>query len=511
MLPLRLREAGLADRIRLLAEARHELVQEEPDRRRIRTANPGLENVSVRFFGGGPLRFASQLNRRREHESFRESATESLVRALAAEKSPERFLKTYETRLFQRPVSVRFSGRGRQVFLTVLHTLPAAPDLKDVFQGDLRRIEEAGGAEGIVGFRAELPDGTDVAFQAGPKDANPLACGPLKASARALLVVRPPAGQARGIVLGCGGIEGGTRPAIEDFEFVLDAEGRPAPAEEVRRPIDTVRILPAENVFVDEVKVSFDIPSRKDADVEIRYTLDGSEPTVRSPLYEGPFPLRETARVKARPMRKGLPETPWHFTGTECGGTVSAIFRRQAALPPAAGKAAGTGLNWAYFEGDWPTLFAYAGCDGVLEAGATGSGAGLLDAAHLGRIRRTDRAFAVRYDGFLQVPKAGVYGFHAPPHLYTPTLDAGYDLRVFLEGREWEPSPLLHAENAWYVPLEAGLHRLKVSYVDYRWKTFRNEYWMRWQPEEMGTGTPVLEVSGPGFDRRPVPPDWLRH
>ena len=59
------------------------------------------------------------------------------------------------------------------------------------------------------------------------------------------------------------------------------------------------------------------------------------------------------------------------------------------------------------------------------------------------------------------------------------------------------------------VPLEAGFHRIKVAYTDYRWKKFRNEYWMTWQEEEMWQGTPVLEVSGPGLDKQPLPRKWL--
>jgi hypothetical protein len=109
------------------------------------------------------------------------------------------------------------------------------------------------------------------------------------------------------------------------------------------------------------------------------------------------------------------------------------------------------------------------------------------------------------------VPQTGVYGFHAPIHLYTPTMDAGYDLRVWIDGEEWFPSPTLHSENIWHIPLEAGLHRIEVSYADYRWKQFKNDYWMDWQESQMWKGTPVLEVSGPGMKQQPVPAAWLRH
>ena len=109
------------------------------------------------------------------------------------------------------------------------------------------------------------------------------------------------------------------------------------------------------------------------------------------------------------------------------------------------------------------------------------------------------------------MPETGIYSFHAPIHLYTPTMDAGYDLRVWVDGEEWFPSPTLHGENAWSIPLQKGLHALQVCYVDYRWKTFKNEYWMDWQEGQMWQGTPVLEVSGPGIKKQPLPAKWLWH
>ena len=40
-------------------------------------------------------------------------------------------------------------------------------------------------------------------------------------------------------------------------------------------------------------------------DAEIRYTLDGSEPTAASLLYEGPFAINRQQRVTAAAFRNG--------------------------------------------------------------------------------------------------------------------------------------------------------------------------------------------------------------
>ncbi len=127
------------------------------------------------------------------------------------------------------------------------------------------------------------------------------------------------------------------------------------------------------------------------------------------------------------------------------------------------------------------------------------------DNAHAGTVdhpfRTIQRAADLAQPGDTITVHAGVYRFHAPEHLYNTTEDAGYDLRMWVGGE--------HAEKVWSIALEKGLHRFEVSYTDYRWKTFRNEYWMSWREEQMGRGVPVLEMDGPGMEQQPIPAQWL--
>ncbi|MCX6553359.1 MAG: chitobiase/beta-hexosaminidase C-terminal domain-containing protein, partial [Acidobacteria bacterium] len=509
-LPVRIAAAGFADRVRLLAAAGTPLVAADERAGSIRTASPGFENVSVHCFAPAALKFAHVLNAKREHAPLPKTPLETIQAALKAGRTPETVMKKPALQ----PVSVRWTGTGNQVFVTALCSSPAAVDASKPAVTDAREIGELRGADGVMGCRVATRTGDEAWFQSGPQAANRLACGPVRAMAESLLVVRRAGGGTGGLVLGCTALAVGGKAAVVpggDFEFTLDASGVLHPLQSIRRPIDTVRILPDEDVFTDRVQVAFELPEAKAGDVELRYTLDGSDPTLASPLFTGAFALEQTTMVKVRPFRKGLKETPWNFRGTDAGRTVAAIFRKRAPLPAAASGGSEPGLRFEYFEGDWPRLFSYAGYPGVLEPKKSGTVAALLDADELAKVRGTDRAFAVRYEGFVQIPAAGVYTFHAPAHFLTPTMDAGYDLRVFVDGEEWGLRPALHAENTWSVPLAAGAHRLLVSYVDYRWKEFRNEYWMAWQEEEMWKGVPVLEVSGPGLAKQSLPKAWLRH
>jgi hypothetical protein len=505
---------GMKKAIAELAAANHVLVEETQGR--VRTAIPGAANISSRFFGPEH----EMINRLSPHGDYVKLDKSPL--ALLKE-SLDRGMKDSDVLKLNpgadqsrglRQVGIHWKGQGNQALVTLHNTRPAITEPARQFENDLREIEEIKAPVGVTGFRAVTASGTRVEFQSGPNRVNDLKNGIAHAKAESLLVIEKE-GALSGIVLGG---ESGlklrgkayTAPTA-DFEYVLSADGK-LTTTPIYRAIDTVKVTPEQNVFTDSIAVSFSIPTQDTKDIEFRYTLDGSDPTLDSPLFTAPVVLKEDTHVKVRPFRKGLTKTPFNIPSEQAGKTVGAIFRKEKTRPAANTAAAlKPGLAAEYIEADWPTLFTHAGVRGVLQPKTRTTVTGLLDAKEIETLRQTDRAYAIRYSGYLTVPQTGVYGFHAPIHLYTPTMDAGYDLRVWIDGEEWFPSPTLHSENIWHIPLEAGLHRIEVSYADYRWKQFKNDYWMDWQESQMWKGTPVLEVSGPGMKQQPVPAAWLRH
>ena len=126
-------------------------------------------------------------------------------------------------------------------------------------------------------------------------------------------------------------------------------------------------------------------------------------------------------------------------------------------------------------------------------------------------MKQTDGPFGIRYRGYLDLPRDGVYTFHPPAELYDIDKDAGYDLRVFIDGQEWFPAPRNHARHRWSVSLAKGLHRFLVIFTDFRRASPKEEY--RWgfpRPGATWDGvTPDLRISGPGLDRQPIPSEWL--
>jgi GH43 family beta-xylosidase len=71
------------------------------------------------------------------------------------------------------------------------------------------------------------------------------------------------------------------------------------------------QITPRGAVFSKPVTVSL---SCRTPDVELRYTLDGSEPNRKSAIYTGPFTVSDSAAVKARAFKKGMKDS---FTARE--------------------------------------------------------------------------------------------------------------------------------------------------------------------------------------------------
>lgn len=508
--PAAVSPTGLTTTIEAMAAAGQEMLVEEAGR--IRTAIPGYANISSYMFGPA-ARVIGRIGPNGEYTENEKTQMQVIKEALAAGVSEKNIFAISDEAPSLRRTGILWEGSGNQSLVTLHYTRPPVADIANQFENELREIQELKGAGGSTGFRATTVDGSLITFQSGPQRVNALDATPAQVRGESVLAVEKE-GLLSGMALGTDKtitLRGKVyQSPTADFEYALGADGQ-FTATPIYRAIDTVQISPPQNVFTDSLKVSFAIPTQDTGDIDFRYTLDGSDPTLQSALYTGPFSIERDTYVKVRPFRKGLTATPFNIPGENAGKTVGALFRKERPRRALEKAAVEPGLNYEYFEAPWPALLAHAAVPGVLAPKSRGKATGLLDPKEVAELRATDKAYAIRYHGNIQVPATGVYSFRAPEHLYTPTMDAGYDLRVTVDGEEWFPSPTLHSENVWHIALAAGPHRLEVTYVDYRWKKFKNEYCMAWQEGQMWQGTPVLEVSGPGVSQQPIPADWLRH
>lgn len=354
-------------------------------------------------------------------------------------------------------------------------------------------------ADGVAGFRAELTNGGELTWLSTGDSPRELSAGPVTANAESLLV----SGN-RGLVLGAVGHD------VADFEFVWE-NGEFARITPIHRPIEPVTFSPDRAVFSGEETVTMHSAT---PGVEIRYTTDGSDPTPESPLYTAPIVIAESAFIRARAFRPGVTELPFTMDGTRATVISEARFTKRDPLPATDVSGVEPGLNWEIVESaDWRDLFSHLHLPDVLSATRGGVGETLLDVS----MRRTAGAVGLRQTGYLRIPADGVWTFHAPPEfaIGTPLGEPGYDLRLWIDGEEWDLGQRFHARDRWSIPLKAGLHQIVVTFADARqlpdrsvpdsglWRGYPTP-WVVWK----GT-TPELEISGPGFERAPVPDRWL--
>jgi hypothetical protein len=441
-------------------------------------------------------------------------------------------------------IGAKWTGKGDQQLITAI--LPRRPGAGP--EGDLKDVQKIITEKGVSGFDAQTPDGGQVQYRAAlNRNGEALAIGPVKMRGEALLLLRE-GKQASGMALGCTEMTINGQPvnsASPDFEFSIPSATNLSLSSAllaiirrtkdeystipIYRPISPVRIIPDDrNVFVDSLKITM---QSKTPGVEIRYTLDGADPTPRSALYTGPVVIAHSTIVKARAYRPGLKENPVVMSGTHATVPSMAVFTRAEPLAVAKEQTSlKPGLNCNYFEGDWKQL--WLGLDQVkpLKTAVVPKlfDLGMVPAENppLGQAAAPRaKTYALQYNGYFLAPEDGVYTFHAPRELVMPDIDAGYELQLYLGDKvvpwgwyaqtvglnNWYPSTRLHAFGNWSIALKKGTHRFQLFYLDYRTNAAQllNQPGLTkyiWDGE-----APDLRVTGAGIERQPIPAAWLAH
>lgn len=423
---------------------------------------------------------------------------------LGAPRAPRSTRFPPDLKFVEQPLLVRWRGTGQDC----LATLISAEQVGE--PATVERVEQIADDEHI-GFRAIAGGDASVEYRAARGQTATLSVGRLEADAESLLLVTLP-NRTGGVALGVRRLLLDGEPVevpCADFEFELTPAGLKV-LQHVLRPIDPVEIGPAAQAFIGSTQVNM---ASATPDVEIFYTLDGSDPTRQSHRYQGPFELSATAHVRARAFRQGslLQQAPFATAGVQVSAVSDAEFVRMQPLPArnVDRQELAPGLAYDYLESNWLRLFSHAD---RLPATASGTTAQLFDVS----MRKTEGPFAVRYHGLLQVPQTSVYTFHAPQEFVRNIAAPGYDLRLWIDGREWRPSQIWHGLGGWSIPLEAGPHEFRLIFADARATevaTQRRDLWRDYpQPWVVWAGeTPELEISSPHHPRQPIPNAWLLH
>jgi hypothetical protein len=211
-----------------------------------------------------------------------------------------------------------------------------------------------------------------------------------------------------------------------DTVVVLDVEGAP----DVALPPTITADAP---IFVGGTRLQVASSQRA---VDVRYTLDGSEPSSASPIGAGPVRLTETATVVARAFRGVDPVSP------AARATFTKVAPRQAVAVTSA-----PGVSYECVEGEFVRLPDF---DRVQPAAS-----GVVPAFTI-EPRTRAHLFALRFRGFVRVPADGVYRFYSRSDDGS-RLWIGETLVVENDG--------LHGarEESGVIALAAGLHPITVA------------------------------------------------
>ncbi|MBS3821530.1 MAG: chitobiase/beta-hexosaminidase C-terminal domain-containing protein, partial [Phycisphaerae bacterium] len=189
--------------------------------------------------------------------------------------------------------------------------------------------------------------------------------------------------------------------------------------------------------------------STENEELQIRYTLDGKQPTADSALYEGPITVRHESVLKAASFsddeRRGeIAEARYEFVSS----------RDVRILPATHHGATRPGLAYKYYEGDWKQLPDFDSLEPSRQ--------GVAPELNLDALDMRGNDFAVVLEGFIEVSETGAYSFYAS----TGKEDA---CRVSIDGQRVIDSDMQTMENAGLVGLEAGRHKLRIEFMDGGW------------------------------------------
>ncbi|MFH1197086.1 MAG: alpha-L-fucosidase [bacterium] len=234
--------------------------------------------------------------------------------------------------------------------------------------------------------------------------------------------------------------------------IVLDVAGKP----DVNNP---PQIVSESNIFIDELEVKL-VTDREN--IEARYTLDGSEPTIESALTQGSIKITNSAVLSARCFRNG----------EAVSGTAKAEFTKIAPESSIKIENAANGIVAKYFEGDWDLLPDFNSLQPVDK--------GTVENISLDS-KKSPEKFGFEFTGYIEIPKDGVYTF------YTASDDGS---RLYIDDKMIVDNDGLHGivQKEGKIALEKGFHSLKVTFF-----------------EKSGGEDLKVYYKGPGIEYRQIP------
>jgi alpha-L-fucosidase len=221
----------------------------------------------------------------------------------------------------------------------------------------------------------------------------------------------------------------GSMPDTSDAVLALVFKGKP----DINDPPE---IITAFDLMIDSLTVQLR-SSREN--VQIRYTLDGTVPGIKSALYTRPFTLKDPWTISARCFRNEK----------AVSGTSSRKISRVDPIPAChPEKNPVSGISYTYYEGTWDSL------PDLKRLSTTKSGN--IQNFDLS-VKNRKEYFAVLYVGYIDIADDGVY------ELYIASDDGS---RLFVDDRLVTNNDGLHGlkETSGITALAKGYHKIRAEF-----------------------------------------------
>lgn len=173
----------------------------------------------------------------------------------------------------------------------------------------------------------------------------------------------------------------------------------------------------------------------------VRYTIDGSEPTLQSELYTKPFSINKTSIIKAKAYLVGILPSNTLTETVKAYGWKNAV--KTAAVKP--------GIAYKYYQPEKNINMISSFKTDLISSGIT-------DIISLAKKQRADK-FAFEFTGYVKIDKDAVYTF------YTQSDDGS---KLFIDDEEVVDNDGEHGaiEKDGKAALRKGYHTIRVIYFD---------------------------------------------
>ncbi len=190
-------------------------------------------------------------------------------------------------------------------------------------------------------------------------------------------------------------------------------------------------------IFIDQIEAK--LTSSSD-NFEIRYTTDGTMPSIESPKYSGTLTLTETTLLSARCFRDGKPVSD----------SVCATFTKVKPLSSVKTGDLKPGIQFNYYEGDWDSLPDFTKLTPVKT--------GIINNFNLSEKIKGDY-YGFVFEGFIQIQQDGIYEFMT---------DSDDGSRLFIDGNLVVDNDGLHGmvQEKGALALAKGYHSIKVTFFE---------------------------------------------